>query len=98
MFELNFYLTGFFSYFSLFLGIIILQNIIFTYAHEEDFMPKKYWFGLFAIVLILLFAYNGSLLITDNVELLKKWWRVAIGCHHKFMVIIGMISQSCFIG
>ena len=31
-------------------------------------MSKKYWFGLFAIVLILLFSYNGSLLITDNVE------------------------------
>ena len=31
-------------------------------------MPKKYWFGLYLLVFILLFAYNGSLLITDSVE------------------------------
>ncbi|MGL5206192.1 MAG: ArnT family glycosyltransferase, partial [Acidaminococcaceae bacterium] len=31
-------------------------------------MSKKYWFGLYLLVLILLFAYNGSLQITDSVE------------------------------
>ncbi|MGE4588244.1 MAG: ArnT family glycosyltransferase [Acidaminococcaceae bacterium] len=31
-------------------------------------MPKKYWLGLYLLVFILLFAYNGSLLITDSVE------------------------------
>lgn len=31
-------------------------------------MSKKYWYGFFVLVIILLFAYNGSLLITDSVE------------------------------
>ena len=31
-------------------------------------MPRKYWLLLFAAAAVLLFAGNGSLLITDSVE------------------------------
>ena len=31
-------------------------------------MSKKYWFGLWLVAAVLLFTYNGSLLITDSVE------------------------------
>lgn len=67
-------------------------------------MSRKSWTVFWLAALLLLFVFNGSLLITDSVEsnyaltALRRWWYRETGCRRRFTDNIGLINRCFFTG
>ena len=61
-------------------------------------MSRKSWTVFWLAALLLLFVFNGSLLITDSVESNYALTAKETGCRRRFTDNIGLINRCFFTG